>query len=151
MINLVHARTTKTMVGKYAASFWSFDEQIRTTCSLVVFVQIIWKTQPKLSAVTTYFVKLCVNFGILMFLFDFSRFHDIILIFFLQCLCHWLAEKSTCPACRNVITANSSQYNQNVPIQRFVDNLRIDCPYRISGCSVRPSRADLEIHKVMFR
>ena len=63
------------------------------------------------------------------------------------CIRSWLENSNTtCPRCRasNLTVANLLQ---NIVIQRFVDDLLFDCPFKIEGCPAQVPRVDLEVHK----
>jgi len=62
-----------------------------------------------------------------------------------ECLLSWSDSNSTCPGCRTYL--DLSLVKQNIPIQRFIDALPVDCPYRLNGCKEAPVRAALEEHK----
>lgn len=64
-----------------------------------------------------------------------------------SCIHSWLQTSShNCPRCRSAIV-DEQILMKNVVIQRFVDNLRFDCPYILQGCAAKIPRCDLEDHK----
>ncbi|CAF0744449.1 unnamed protein product [Didymodactylos carnosus] len=65
-----------------------------------------------------------------------------------SCLTSWCkssGSNASCPGCRTILSTN--QCKENIPIQRFVDSMPFDCPYKIDGCSARIPRSELEKHK----
>ena len=68
-------------------------------------------------------------------------------LFCQACIQSWLATSSrTCPRCRATNLANDTLLH-NVVIQRFVDDLQFDCPYKLEGCPAQVPRSDLLAHK----
>ena len=68
-------------------------------------------------------------------------------LFCQACIQSWLATSSrTCPRCR-ATNLSSETLLQNVVIQRFVDNLQFDCPFKLEGCPAQIPRSDLLAHK----
>lgn len=64
-----------------------------------------------------------------------------------DCIRSWLATSArTCPRCR-ATDLTDERLLQNVVIQRFVDNLQFDCPFKLEGCPAQIPRADLSVHK----
>jgi len=66
-------------------------------------------------------------------------------LFCKECLTDWGDANPSCPGCRARLTANNC--TTNIPIQRFVDGMAVDCPFRLQGCPDRPARTDLEKHR----
>mgnify|MGYP001087494534 CR=1 FL=1 len=68
-------------------------------------------------------------------------------LFCLECIRSWLQTSTqTCPRCRSTNLTEQTLL-QNVVIQRFVDNLQFDCPFKLQGCPAKVPRCDLAIHK----
>lgn len=68
-------------------------------------------------------------------------------LFCLNCIDFWLKTSSkTCPRCRANDLTKEKLLN-NIVVQRFVDDLLFDCPFKTEGCPAQVPRVDLEIHK----
>lgn len=55
-----------------------------------------------------------------------------------SCLTEWNRSNGSCPSCRKKIELNAC--TTNVPIQRFVDSIPLECPYKLEGCNATPPR-----------
>mmetsp|Transcript_25841 Transcript_25841/g.36340 ORF Transcript_25841/g.36340 Transcript_25841/m.36340 type:complete len:698 (-) Transcript_25841:158-2251(-) len=62
-----------------------------------------------------------------------------------SCIKSWRSGRSTCPKCRSPFEI--SQCTKNIPIQRLVDSIPVECPFKLNGCTARPPRSELEKHK----
>jgi len=68
-------------------------------------------------------------------------------LFCSTCIQSWLQTSTkNCPRCRST-TLNEQTLTKNIVIQRFVDNLQFDCPFKLQGCPAKVPRSDLTEHK----
>ncbi|CAF2805021.1 unnamed protein product [Rotaria sp. Silwood2] len=68
-------------------------------------------------------------------------------LFCYACILSWLQTSTkNCPRCRST-TLTEQTLTKNFVIQRFVDNLEFDCPYKLQGCPAKVPRSDLIKHK----
>ncbi|CAF1410302.1 unnamed protein product [Adineta steineri] len=68
-------------------------------------------------------------------------------LFCCSCIQLWLQTSTkNCPRCRSTILTEET-LTKNIVIQRFVDNLQFDCPYKLQGCPAKVPRCDLTEHK----
>jgi tetratricopeptide (TPR) repeat protein len=68
-------------------------------------------------------------------------------LFCSTCIQSWLQTSTkNCPRCRST-TLNEQTLTKNIVIQRFVDNLQFDCPFKLQGCAAKVPRSDLTEHK----
>ncbi|CAF1239095.1 unnamed protein product [Rotaria sordida] len=68
-------------------------------------------------------------------------------LFCLSCIQSWLRQSiQNCPRCRST-TLTEQTLTKNIVIQRFVDNLQFDCPYKLQGCPAKIPRSELTNHK----
>lgn len=61
-----------------------------------------------------------------------------------ECIQGWLATKQNCPICRSPLSTAPHHLHHNVVIQRFIDQMSVECPH--PQCSLRPARSDLASH-----
>jgi len=62
-----------------------------------------------------------------------------------NCIASWIAKSRTCPECRTPL-ANHDECIKNLPVQRFVNNLRIPCPFVTFGCQDNITRGIMHEH-----
>eukprot|EP01113_Clastostelium_recurvatum_P032291 TRINITY_DN4129_c0_g1_i1.p1 TRINITY_DN4129_c0_g1~~TRINITY_DN4129_c0_g1_i1.p1 ORF type:complete len:658 (-),score=71.51 TRINITY_DN4129_c0_g1_i1:133-2106(-) len=63
-----------------------------------------------------------------------------------ECLVAWnRSSRGACPSCRKPL--NLDALLKNIPIQRFVEGMPVDCPHKLQGCDARPTRSDLAKHR----
>ncbi len=67
-------------------------------------------------------------------------------LFCLICIQTWLDQNKNCPDCRSTSLTEHTLLT-NVVIQRIVDNIQLDCPYKLQGCPAKVPRCDLTQHK----
>jgi tetratricopeptide (TPR) repeat protein len=68
-------------------------------------------------------------------------------LFCLTCIQSYLNQSvKDCPLCKRPSLTEDSLLT-NVVVQRLVDNLQLDCPYKLEGCQAKVPRCDLIQHK----
>ncbi|CAF1250105.1 unnamed protein product [Rotaria sordida] len=67
-------------------------------------------------------------------------------LFCFTCIQQWLNQGGSCPQCKSTSLTENTLL-KNVVLQRIVDNIELDCPYVLAGCSAKVPRCDLENHK----